>query len=285
MQKISFSLLLILLSITFAFAQSSVWKITKGENFIYLGGSVHTLRAEDYPLPKEFDTAFDRSDVLVFEADIDEANNPEFIQKMAQFMILPDGKTLKTVLGKKTYELLEAKCKEMGMPIELMGNFTPFAIANILVIAQIQKLGFTDQGVDKYYLQKAKKEGRKTEFFETIEYQMKLFYDFGMIGDEYILQTIDDLNILKDVMPSIITEWRKGTSQTIDKATKEMKEKFPNLYKAIIVDRNKNWLTQIEKYLTTKDVEFIIVGAGHMQGDEGLLKSLKDRGYKVEYAK
>ncbi|MDR1555362.1 MAG: TraB/GumN family protein [Campylobacteraceae bacterium] len=285
MKKISFSLLLILLSVTFAFAQSSVWKITKGENFIYLGGSVHTLRAEDYPLPKEFDTAFDRSDVLVFEADIDEANNPEFIQKMAQFMILPDGKTLKTVLSKKTYELLETKCKELGMPIELMGNFTPFAITNILVIAQIKKLGFTDQGVDIYYLQKAKKEGRKTEFFETIEYQMKLFYDFGMIGDEYMLQSIDDLNTLKDIMPSIINEWRKGTSQTIDKATKEMKEKFPNLYKAIIVDRNKNWLTQIEKYLTTKDVEFIIIGLGHIQGDEGLLKSLKDRGYKVEYAK
>ncbi|MDR1460406.1 MAG: TraB/GumN family protein [Campylobacteraceae bacterium] len=282
MKKLFVSFVFIILTNTLIFAQSSVWKISKGENSLYIGGSVHTLRAQDFPLPKEFDIAFNKSDILVFEADINEANNPEFAQKMLQYMTLPKGKTLKTVLNQKTYKLLEAKCKELGLPLEYMENFSPFSIANILIVAQIGKFGFTPQGVDVHYLDKAIQNGKKREFFETIEFQMRLFYDFDAIKDEYILQTIDELDKLKDIMPSIITEWRNGTSDIINESQKEMKEKFPNLYKAIIVDRNKKWLASIEKYLTTKSVEFIIVGLGHVQSDDGLLESLKRKGYSVK---
>jgi uncharacterized protein YbaP (TraB family) len=285
MKKLLAFYVLIVLTTISAFAQSSVWKITKGNNSLYIGGSVHVLRAQDYPLPKEFDMAFEKSDILVFEANISEVNDPESIQKTIQFMILPQGKTLKTVLREKTYELLRIKCEELGLPIGYMENFTPFAVANIITVAQLEKLGFTPQGVDIHYIEKAKKAKKRVEFLETIEFQMKLLYDFGMIGDEYVLQSIDDLNNLKNTIPSVIAEWRNGTSSVIDNMQNKAKEKFSNLYKTIIINRNKNWLALIEKYLATKEVEFIIVGLGHMQNSDGLLKSLKDRGYKVEYVK
>ncbi|MDR0407502.1 MAG: TraB/GumN family protein [Campylobacteraceae bacterium] len=285
MKKLLILLVFIVLTNVFAFAQSSVWKISKGASSLYIGGSVHILRTQDFPLPKEFDIAFDKSDILVFEADINEANNPEVVQKMLQYMMLPEGKTLKTVLRQKTYKLLEEKCKELGLPIKYMENFTPFSIANVLFVAQIGKLGFMAQGVDEYYFNKAVQSGKKTEFFETIEFQMKLFNDFGMIGDEYVLQSIDELDSLKDIMPSLIAEWRNGTSKTTDETQQEMRDKFPNLYKAFVLDRNKQWLALIEKYLTTKNTEFIIVGLGHVQSGDGLLKSLKEKGYKVEQVK
>jgi uncharacterized protein YbaP (TraB family) len=285
MKKLSAFFILIFLAAPFAFAQSSVWKITKGENFLYLGGSVHALRAQDFPLPKEFETAFEKSDILVFEANISEINDSQFMQKAMQFMMLPQGKTLKTILNKKTYKLLEAKCKELNFPLEYMQNLTPSAIVNIITVMQMQRLGFTPQGVDIYYLTKAQSGAKRMEFLETVEFQMKLLYDFSAIDNNYILQSIDDLDKLKEIMPPLIDEWRGGTSKIIEQELKEMREKFPNLYKTVFADRNKNWLVSIEKYLTTKDVEFIIVGLAHAQSDEGLLKSLKDRGYEVEYVK
>ncbi|MDR2341980.1 MAG: TraB/GumN family protein [Campylobacteraceae bacterium] len=285
MQKLLFVLSLTVLTAIFAFAQSSVWKITKGKNSIYIGGSVHALRMQDYPLPKEFDKAFEMSNITVFEANISEVNDPAFMQKIVQFMMLPNNKTLETVLNEKTYKLLEAKCKEIGIPIELMKNLTPFAITNMLMIIQMQKMDFTPQGVDAYHLEKAKKSKKRIEFLETMEFQTKLFYNFGMAGDDYVLQAIKDLDDLKEIVPSLIAQWRNGTSQITDTAEKEMREKFPNLYKTIIADRNKNWLVLIEDYLATKDVEFIIVGLAHLHGSNGLLKSLKEKGYKIEYLK
>ncbi|MDR1285688.1 MAG: TraB/GumN family protein [Campylobacteraceae bacterium] len=282
MKKLFVSFIFIVLANVLALAQSSVWEISKDGNSLYIGGSVHILRAQDFPLPKEFNMAFNKSDTLVFEVNIDEAKDPDTVQKILRYMTLPENKTLKTVLNQKTYELLATKCKELGLPIEYMENFSPFSVVNILLVAQIGKLGFMSQGVDAYYHAEAVQNAKKTEFLETFEFQLKLFYDFGMIGDEYVLQSINELDDLEDVMPSLIAEWRSGTSKTIDKMQKEMKEKFPSLYKAIVIDRNQKWLVSIEKYLSTKDVEFIIVGLGHVQSDDGLLESLKRKGYSVK---
>ena len=40
--------------------------------------------------------------------------------------------------------------------------------------------------------------------------------------------------------------------------------------------------SQIEKMLTTPDIEFILVGALHLAGPDSVLKMLTDKRYKVE---
>ena len=57
------TLIITALSFVFCFSQSSVWKIGKNGNTLYLGGSIHLLRAEDYPLPQEFDATFAKSEL------------------------------------------------------------------------------------------------------------------------------------------------------------------------------------------------------------------------------
>ena len=46
-----------------------VWKVTRGTNVLYLGGSIHALKSSDYPLPAAYNLACDASDRLVFEVD------------------------------------------------------------------------------------------------------------------------------------------------------------------------------------------------------------------------
>jgi uncharacterized protein YbaP (TraB family) len=66
MKKLLLSLLLILITCTQSFAESSVWKIRKGDSAIYLGGTFHILRQADFPLPDEFEKAYAASDMVVF---------------------------------------------------------------------------------------------------------------------------------------------------------------------------------------------------------------------------
>ena len=48
-----------------AFADTSVWKISKGNRHIYMGGTVHVLSKADYPLPASFEKAYHLSHRIV----------------------------------------------------------------------------------------------------------------------------------------------------------------------------------------------------------------------------
>jgi uncharacterized protein YbaP (TraB family) len=61
-----------------------------------------------------------------------------------------------------------------------------------------------------------------------------------------------------------------------------MRKDYPELYQQVLVERNNNWLPQIEAFLKTPETELILVGALHLAGNDGLLAQLRQRGYKVE---
>jgi uncharacterized protein YbaP (TraB family) len=284
MNKVIFMAICLALTHFLAFAQSSVWKVSKGENTLYLGGSIHVLRTSDFPLPKEFDATFAKSDIVVFEANLDEASDPKTAQKILSLAMLPQGNSLKSILSDKTYKRVEAKCAELGLPIEYLSQFTPFMAISTLTMAQLESMGFIYGGVDSHYLLKAKQVGKKLDYFETLEYQMSLFNVNMKHQDEFVMQSLSDLEPkkLQMMVSTIISEWKKGIATHINIEIADMKSKFPNIYKIMITDRNQAWLTKIERYLSTKDIEFVIAGFGHMVGDEGLLELLKSKGYKIE---
>ena len=58
-------------------AESPVWKVSHGDNHLYLGGTIHLLGKDDYPLPPAFEKAYQDSSKLVFEADIQKFQSPD----------------------------------------------------------------------------------------------------------------------------------------------------------------------------------------------------------------
>lgn len=61
-----------------------------------------------------------------------------------------------------------------------------------------------------------------------------------------------------------------------------MKTKAPGIYKIILTDRNNNWLPVIENYFENQKTEFILVGAAHMVGPDGIIEQMAKKGYKIE---
>ena len=64
-------------------APLSLWKIEHDQAVVYLVGSVHVLKADDYPLPAAFQMAFDAAQITVFEVDLDKTSEPE----VARFLV------------------------------------------------------------------------------------------------------------------------------------------------------------------------------------------------------
>ena len=83
MKKGTASLVLVMLifvGIKAAQADAPVWKVVKGKNQLFIGGTLHLLSKSDYPLPDAFESAYRQSAMVVFEADMEKMQSPEFQQ-------------------------------------------------------------------------------------------------------------------------------------------------------------------------------------------------------------
>lgn len=118
-------------------AQSSVWKVTDGNNAVYLGGTCHILRPTDFPLPGEFDLAYAQADSLVFEIDPSAVESPEFATRLMAESVYRDGRTLKTVLTEEAYAALAAQGTQSNLPIEILQNTKPGMAVMMITIQEL----------------------------------------------------------------------------------------------------------------------------------------------------
>jgi len=263
---------------------SSVWKISRGGNTLYLGGSVHILRDDDYPLPAAFDRAFSQSAMLVIETDVERLADADVAQYLMANTFLPGNKNLRSILDSRTYELLDAAFREYGQRLDVYGRLKPSMVVNYLALLQMQKMGFVEEGVDFYYLKKAKDENKPVGYLESIETQIDLIVTMGEgYENDFVRYSLYDMESTETELLSLLDEWKNGGSSKTEETLLEMRDEWPQIYKTVITDRNSAWMPQIERYLASGNVSFVIVGLAHIHGPDGLLQQLKNAGYKVEY--
>ncbi len=265
-------------------ADSPIWKITKGEHTLYVGGTIHLLTPADYPLPVMFDEIYNQSTTLVFETDLNKLNEPEFQQFMLTQVTYSDGRNLKQVLNAETYSALAEHLNDRGLPIDKLPNFKPGMMSVTLTLLELQRLGLTGTGVDEFYHTKATKDGKTIGQLETAESQITFLADMGEgQEDEIINYTLKDLHDIPQLMKSTKDAWRNGQLDVLKtEMMVPLRQDFPEVYQALLVNRNNDWIPQIERMLIDSKVEFILVGALHLVGKDGVIEQMKALGYEVE---
>ncbi len=278
------TILIFFFSCSQSLAQSSVWLVTKGDNKVYLGGTIHMLRPADYPLPGEYQTAYADADSLFFETDIDAMNKPETQRAALQKLMYTDGRTLEAVLNDEAYNALSQYIEKVGLPMMLLQNMKPGMLMSTLELLEFQILGFTPQGVDAHFHQRASVDGKAIGFFETVEVQVAILAEMGK-GEEsdFVLLSLRDLERIENDIESIIDDWRSGNAELLmQHFVADMKEATPDVYQSLLEDRNDNWMPEIEAMLDDADTEFVLVGVAHLIGQDGIVQQLRGRGYQIE---
>jgi uncharacterized protein YbaP (TraB family) len=150
----------------------------------------------------------------------------------------------------------------------------------------MQKFGFVEQGVDSFFQNRAKEENKPVRFLESVEFQIDLIVSMGEgYENDYVLYSLKDLLSTENLLTGILTEWRTGKTAITEASLAEMREDWPEIYKSMLSDRNAAWMPQIREYLASEQVAFVVVGAGHLHGPDGLLEQLNNSGYTVEQLK
>ena len=264
-------------------ADSAVYEITKGKNKIYLAGTIHMLRAQDFPQPVEFDAAYGASQKIFFETDLQKAKEPAFGQRFAQAMMLPNNTTLKDVLDADTWAALQAFSAKSQYPLSQTMIYNPAMTSILISMTEAKKFGAGD-GIDAYYDKAARTDNKAIGELETgdeVIESMKLFAQED--PNKIINSTLKDVEGIQAYFESMIASWKSGDLDALDKEMgQKMKEETPNAYQALVIDRNKKWFPQIEQMFKTPEVEMVLVGALHLSGSDGLLAQLKKSGYQVK---
>lgn len=261
-----------------------LWKVQSKTSAVYLLGSIHFFKKEVYPLDKRIENAFDKSDILVVEANIDDVSHID-LQKLIEGSLYPDNETLKGHVSKATYELVMKEIGELGIPTEFINKEKPWFLALTLTSLELMKLGFDPTyGIDMHFLSKAGK--KKVLELESVDYQINLLSKFSDSDQEmFLLYTLKDLNTMGHQVDELTRAWTYGDTKSMESIMIKgavADKKMNSIYEKLIYERNRNMVSKIEEFLRTKGTYFVVVGAGHLVGKKGIIEMLRGKGYPVE---
>lgn len=282
--RVATLLMLLLVNIPAVLAESSVWKVSRGENHIFLGGTVHFLAPDDYPLPQAFAQAYSRAQILVLETDIQGLQSPEGLQRMMRRLSYPQGRNLQQVIRKDTYQALEKFFTERSVAMAQIESMKPGLVSMMITIIELQRHGLVGEGVDAYFEKKAIDEQKPRLQLETIDAQIEFLAGMGAgREDELMAYSLEEASRVPQLMLSMKNAWRNGDMDSLARiGIGPMIQDFPKLYHDLLVKRNHDWMSQLQAMLETPQTELVLVGALHLAGKDGLLTGLRARGYMIE---
>lgn len=260
-----------------------LWEVSGHNSTLYLAGSIHLLKENVYPLPAAFDSTFGLSNRLVMEMGLDSLDMASVTQLLLAKGMFTDGTTLQEALPDSVYRMAKAKLSELGMDIAVMSRFRPWFVMFTISAVEMQQSGFEAQhGLDMYFLKQAQNRGVQVDGLETLEEQVRAFEGIsdGAQVDVLYQALVEDVPIGEE-MDRLLQAWQSGDTLKVENYMMKEFEGNPETLDALLTKRNKRWISSIERYLVPGTSAYIVVGAAHLLGKDGLLEMLRNRGYRV----
>ena len=266
----------------------------------YIVGTFHVAPASFVDSIPGLRAAMDESEQVCGELDMKDMMSPEGIKKMMDAMMLEDGKTLKDIFTADEMNRLNAYLREL-LTIDLtnpmleqqMGKMSPAALAQqMTVLTYIKKnpgLNLQDL-IDNSFQKYAQEKQKPIIGLETLDFQINTLFKGKTIErqKELLLCIVDNPKYNEQMLDEMSKAYFaldiNKLKELMDEKENNQCDSTPAENDAIFGKRNRDWLTKMPAIMSAKSTLFH-VGAGHLPGDEGVLKLLTNAGYTVEAVK
>lgn len=302
-----------------AASKGFLWKITKDDNTVYLLGSIHASDYNLYPFSDEILTAFEQSDALVVEVNL---NDEEGLAAFTSLVFYNDGTTLKDHVSPECYERTIKLAKEYGIPESITVTLKAWYLSNFFSTMSVtESLDVKDSatatslGIDNSFMTDAMVSGKPIKEIEGYELQGKMFDNFSEELQEYLLMTSMDAlteesdntksesNSSDALINRWLVAWHDGDVEAFKSAYNVDDEvlgdtfkekKYGNVeallteyYKALLTDRDKGMADYIDALLKEegKNTYFVVVGSLHYLSDYSVMDLLQEKGYEIKQIK
>jgi uncharacterized protein YbaP (TraB family) len=265
-------------------AASPVWAIRGAHNTVYLAGSIHLLRAADATLPAAFTQAYAGATRLVMEVDLPKLDADEMARTLIEHARLPAGTTLEQQLGAARFYRVSAAATALGLPDATLERDTPWMVGLQLTELEYVHLGFDpQQGVEGQLVRRALVDHKPTAGLESFGDELGVFAALSR-GEQlrFLDMALADLDDAESDTQAVLEAWRRGDARRLAALLAREYRTFPTLYRALVTERNRRWLPQIEALLQQHEDCLVVVGALHLVGRGGLLELLHGDGFTAQ---
>ncbi len=288
-------LLSIICFFVFAYAHAAndkafFWQVTSDTATVYLLGSIHFADKSFYPLRQEIENAFSRCEYLVVELDVNKVDAEIYNSLLSQKGVYKDGKTIKDVISNETWLRLQKRLDQLNINYDVIKNYRPGVLVLTLTAMQVMHMGFDPQlGIDVHFLLEATRQAKNIIELETLEQQINLFLNIP--DDELLLkESLYSLDESELMMANMVSYWKQGDETQMNKLLfEDAIEDYPafsEIYDRLFYERNEQMTLKIDAMLKQKAAGktfyFVVVGAGHLIGEKGIVNSLKEKGYDLK---
>jgi uncharacterized protein YbaP (TraB family) len=264
-------------------ADPAMWVVKDADSTVYLLGTIHVLKPGVSWRSDKLEAALKASDAYWMEADV--AADPAIAQTYALNFGMDARHPLPDTLGEKNFAKLMTVAERYKIPTTHLHEMRPWLATMVLSRAQILSVGYDPElGVDRTLEKAVMAAGKPVKAFETADQQLGFMADLpDKIAAEMLIQTLDEMDEGVKAVDTLSDAWLAGDVKRLQKVGPDkMRAEAPALYDALLVQRNTNWMKQIDAMLKGSGTQFIAVGAAHLLGKDGLPEQLKKLGYKVE---
>ena len=260
-----------------------MWRVNGASNSVFLLGSIHMLRQQDYPLPSAIYDAYNEAETLIMEIDMDDIDPFAEQALAAELGLIQDGRSLRDLMGTRLYAQAESMAEKLQIPLELLENSEPwFAAINVEVLMLLRNGFDPTHGVESHLAEMAVRDHKEIIGFETTRQQLQYLDNLSPASQrDMLIQTLADSLKINELMDQMVDAWYHGDTDFLERNMLSEMQEFDELYDAIVVNRNRDWTKQIESLLNKKDDYLIVVGAMHLIGKEGVPELLSRSGHKV----
>jgi hypothetical protein len=264
-----------------AVSNGLMWRATSPTNTVYLLGSIHLASPDMYPLPPQIEAAFRNSAVLIVEADMNKVDLLKMQALVVATGFYPPGDSLWSHVSPQTRKLIAGFCADNGLATEVFARMKPWLAMITISVQSAQKGGMdTALGIDKHFLDRA--DGMRVEQLESAEWQLQLLASIPDSEQErYLAANIQSAGS-EGRLAELKAAWLRGDVERLDTLISAELQDAAEVGKKLFADRNPHMAEVVERHLKSSEPAFVVVGAGHLVGKDGVVRQLKTHGFKVE---
>ena len=263
----------------------AIWKISDADTTVYLFGTVHVLPPTLTWHSPAVDKALDEAKAVYFETDTE--GDPMAFRDIIQRLGLYDpSQRLSDRLSLDDLELLKGALATLELPLVAIESMRPWYAGVVISEAVVRRAGYdVTSGVESVMRPAAVGAGKEIRFLETVEQQMASFATLPeAIQIKFLINGLTEIDTATNDLGALVNAWKAGDTDTLDKLLIEADlAVIPELYDALLKNRNANWAVEIDTLMKSEPGTFLVaVGAAHMLGKDSVIEMLKPKGYIAE---
>lgn len=271
----------------------------KDGQIMYLLGTIHIGDARTAYLPQPIYDAFNQSDALAVEMDVNAfekqlETDTTLQQQIAAGYYFTDGKTVANLLDPELYKTAKDLMLVSGNYSTTAEQMKPAlwenAISNFLLQQSCDLI--SDKGVDQRLLTLANDTNKPILNIEDPVSHALVTTRYSQALQAYLLKgTLEaSVSAYRKEVTELYELWCKGDEKALSDAisednsgfSQEESNLYAEYYQTMITDRNAIMLQKAQEYMESGDTVFFAVGLAHVVGPDGLAAALRAAGYTVE---